>query len=124
MNDPSSLVTWVATAVGGLVGGGGLVAMVNAFAKRRTVKVDAADKLSDGALRWVDEFQTEAREARNEAASARREAAEAHAQMREIRAEAELLARELRHLRMAILDPNATVGRLRLLVEPPGNGSA
>lgn len=121
----STLVT-VATALGGVLGGGGSVAIVNALASRRGRKVDAADRLSDGALKWVDEFQADAREARSEAAAARHEATEAHAQMRAIRAEAEWLAGQLQQLRRAILDPGATLERLRAMVGPdyPGNGMA
>lgn len=127
----SDLSTQVATVLGSLMAGGGLVAIVNALAKRRTVKVDAAARLSDETLKWVNEFQEKAKEAevnakeaRTEAAAARREATEAHAQMREVRAEAEWLAGQLRQLRRAILDPGASLERLRAMVGPdyPGNG--
>lgn len=117
----SDLPTMIATVVGAGLGGGGLVAIVNAVARRRPVKVDAADRLSDGALKWVDEFQADAREARSEAAHARREATEAHAQMRAVRAEAEWLAGQLQALRRAIMAPDATLDRLRALVGPDAN---
>jgi chromosome segregation ATPase len=125
------LTTTVATVLGALITGGGLVAVVNALARRRTVKVDAAARLSDETLKWVNEFQEKAKEAeinakeaRTEAAGARREATEAHAQMRAIRAEAEWLAGQLQQLRRAILDPGASLERLRAMVGPdyPGNG--
>jgi hypothetical protein len=111
----------IATVVGAGLGGGGLVAIVNAVARRRTTKVDAADRLSDGALKWVNEFQENANEARFEAAAARREATEAHAQMRAVRAEAEWLAGQLQALRRAIMAPDATLDRLRVLVGPDAN---
>lgn len=119
----TDLVTTGAGFVAAALGGGGLVAIVNAFAKRRQVKVDAADRLSDGALKWVDEFQADAREARHEAAEARREATEAHAQMRAVRAEAQWLAGQLKALRRAIIDPNATIERLRMLVIEDGGST-
>jgi len=121
MADPSTIA---ATILGSFMAGGGLVAIVNAFAKRRTVKVDAAARLSDETLKWVNEFQDNAKEARTESLAARAEATEAHAQMRAIRAEAEWLAAQLQQLRRAILDPNATLERLRAMVGPdyPGNG--
>lgn len=127
----TDLPVLVASVVGAAISSGGLVAIVNAVARRRKVKVDAADRLSDSTLKWVDEFQTEAREARKEAAEARkeatearREATEAHNQMRAIRTEAELLAGQLQALRKAILDPNATIERLRAIIGPDiGNGT-
>lgn len=119
----SALITTASTVLAGVLGGGGMVAIVNAFAKRRQVKVDAADRLSDGALKWVDEFQADAREARSEAAAARREATEAHAQMRAVRAEAQWLAGQLQALRRAIVDPNATLDRLRMLVAEDGTSN-
>lgn len=121
MNTPTTL----ASIVGAALGSGGLVAIINAVAGRRKVKVDAADRLSDGALKWVDEFQSDAKEARSEAAAARREATEAHAQMRAVRAEAEWLAGQLQQIRRAIVDPGATLERLRAMVGPdyPGHGA-
>lgn len=122
----STLPTTVASIVGASLASGGLVAIVNAIAGHRRARVDAADRLSDGALKWVDEFQADAREARSEAAAARHEATEAHAQMRAVRAEAEWLAGQLQALRRAIVDPGATLERLRAMVGPdyPGNGTA
>jgi uncharacterized coiled-coil DUF342 family protein len=114
----TDLPTTVATAIGSLLAGGGLVAIINAFAKRRTVRADAAARLSDETLKWVNEFQDNAKEARAEAALARQEATEAHAQMRAVRSEAEWLAGQLQQLRRAILDPQATIERLRAMVGP------
>lgn len=116
----SDLTTTVATVVGAALGGGGLVAVVNAFARRRTVRTDAADRLSDSALRWVEQFQEEAAEARREAAECRRESAEARREMAAVRLEAKELAADLHRLRAAILDPRITIERLRALVEPGG----
>lgn len=119
-----STLTTVASLIATALASGGLGVIVNALANRRKVRVDAADRLSDGALKWVDEFQADAREARHEASEARREATEAHVQMRAVRAEAEWLAKQLQQLRRAIVDPSATLERLRAMVGPdyPGNG--
>jgi uncharacterized protein (DUF3084 family) len=125
----TSAWTVIAAIVGGLGGFGGLAAVITAFTRRRTVEADAEVRLSDEARHWVEQFQedakeakTEAREARAEATAARREAAEAHNQMQAIRREAEWLARQLQDLHRAIIDPNATLERLRAMVGlPPGN---
>jgi TATA-binding protein-associated factor Taf7 len=111
--------------------GGGVAAIITAFAKRRTIQVDAAARLNDAALKYVAEQQAagvdarqEAREARQEASEARREATEAHRQMSNIRREAELLADDLRRLRMAIMDPHITLERLRAMVgDQSANGA-
>lgn len=111
--------------IGGLGGLGGLAAVVKAFTARRTVVADAEVRLSDEARQWVEQFQEDAREARNEArdarkeaAAARREATEAHSQMQQVRREAQWLAGQLQRLHAAIRDPEATVERLRVLVGP------
>jgi hypothetical protein len=120
----TGIVTTVSTILAGVLGGGGLVAVVNAVAKRSAVKVDAAARLSDETLKWVNEFQDSAKEARSEAFAARQEATEAHAEMRLVRTEVAWLAGQLQQLRRAILDPGATLERLRAMVGPdyPGNG--
>lgn len=122
----------VASIIGALGGLGGAAALVTAFAKRPTLRADAEVRLSEQARQWVDEFQQdatnarlEAKEARTEATAARREATEAHIQMQAIRREAQWLAARLQDLRRAILDPNATLERLRAMAGPdrPGNGT-
>jgi uncharacterized protein (DUF3084 family) len=121
----------VASIVGALGGLGGFAALVTAFARRRTITAEAEVRLSDAAREWVEQFQEdakeariEAREARGEAAAARREATEAHAQMRAVKTEAEWLARRLQELHRAILDPAASLERLRALVgTEPKNGT-
>jgi transposase-like protein len=124
----ADIATIVGGIVGGVVTGGGGVAIIKAIASRRVTKVDAADRLSDGVLKWVEQFQedtkqaqAEAKEARKEAAAARVEASEALAQMRTIRSEAEWLATQLKELHKAILAPGMTLERLRAMVGP-GDG--
>lgn len=124
-------LTLLGAVIGGLGGLGGLGAVITAFSRRRTVATDTEIRLSDEARQWVEQFQEdakeakrEAREARDEATAARREAAEAHAQMRSIRAEAEWLARQLQDLRRAIMDPNADLNQLRLMIGPRSQGNS
>lgn len=124
------LSTIVTATVSAVLGGGGLAAIVNAFASKRKDRADAATQLSDEALKWVGEFQEEAQSARREAAELRKEtirtrqeAEETRAEVKEARArlaavtaQAEALAREVAALRAAILDPQVTRERLRTMV--------
>jgi hypothetical protein len=110
------------------IGGGGVVAFVQAFAGRRVAKADAAERLTGSALEIAEELKKDAKDARaeaagarSEAAGARREATEAHNQMRQIRVEAEDLAGRLRMLVAAIWSPTASIDGLRALV-PQGLG--
>lgn len=103
-----------------LLGGGGGAAILQAVTGRRSRKAEVADRLSDSTLKWVEEFQEEARNARAEAAEARREAQEARRELADVRREAEALIRDLRELRAAVLSPGATVERLRAMVGGEG----
>jgi uncharacterized protein (DUF3084 family) len=121
----NNTLTIVAAIVGALGGLSGLAAVITAMTKRTTVNADAEVRLSDEARQWVEQFQQDAKEAKQEAKdarieaiAARREATEAHAQMRLIRSEAEWLAHRLQDLHRAIIDPNATLERLRAMVGP------
>lgn len=109
--------------------GGGMATAINALAKRRTEKVDAAGKLNDSTLKWAEELQEDAAEARKDAREARREAAacrveaeKAHQQMQQVHAEASELAAELRALRVAIMHPAADIETLRAMVSGPVQG--
>lgn len=110
-----------------LFGGGGIVAMIQAFTGRKARKAEVADRLSDSSLKWVQEFQEEAaaareetRQSRLEVAEARREAMEARRELADVRREAEALVRELRELRSAVLSPTATLDHLRDMVGGTG----
>lgn len=105
-----------------LFGGGGLAVLVNAITGRRGRKAEVADRLSDSSLKWVEQFQEEAKQARLETSEARREMAEMRRELAECRAEAENLARDLRNLRGAIMAPGATLERLRAMVGGETNG--
>jgi chromosome segregation ATPase len=119
-----------------LFGGGGLAVIiktvVEAFTGRRGRGAEVADRLSDSSLKWVQEFQEEAaaareetRQHRAETAEARREVANMRVELADVHRQAEGLARDLRDLRGAIMAPEATVERLRLLVgggDPGTNG--
>lgn len=118
-----SLVTVLASIIGALLTGSGGAAVVNAFARRRPVRVEAADRLSDSTLKWVEQFQEEAsaarREAadmRREAADARREASEVRVELRAVRHEAQELADQLLRVRTALSSPTTTLDHLRMLV--------
>lgn len=121
----------VATVVGGIISSAGVAALVNAVAGRRTVKVDAADRLTDSALEWAqalkadaDSARQDAAESRREAAEARRDANEARREATEARREAAEANREMRRLIRLIHDPYVTLDRLRALVPQPGaNGT-
>lgn len=131
MNGWPALAVAVVTA---LLTGGAAVAGINALATRRTRKADVTDRMNDSALRWVEQFQEEARAARAEAAEARaevaasrRETAEARREVdamrrevAQVRDDAEQLGRELRSIRSLILSPAATLEALRAAVNGPG----
>jgi septal ring factor EnvC (AmiA/AmiB activator) len=123
-------MSWVgvASVAAALLTGGGFVAIVNAVSRRRLVRVEVADRLNEATLEWAEamraenaEIRRDNTETRQELAEARREAAEVRREMTVVRHEAEALAHDLRRIREAILDPDATLERLRALV---GNQSA
>lgn len=124
----------VITVVGSVLGGGGFVALVNAFARKKLTKADVADRLSDSTLRWVEQFQEEAASARREASDMRREAAEARREASEARAEwrasraewqtmrqamqreMRALVDQIRRVRAAAWSPNATIEKVRAVI--------
>jgi predicted nucleic acid-binding Zn-ribbon protein len=106
----------VVTVISAVLGGGAVVALINAIANRRKNRVEVTDRLSDSALKWVQEFQEETQRARLEASEARREVAEVRRELADVRHQAEALAQDMRNLRGAILSPNATLDRLRAMV--------
>lgn len=122
-------MSWTAVVIAAVTGlsGGGLVAIVQGFFQRRTTKVDAVDRLADTAVEWAAAVKADAADARKEAADARdeargarRELTEVHRQMRELADEVEMVTLRLRQWRTAILDPDATLARLRSMVEAEG----
>lgn len=115
-------VTLISAVLASGLTGGGVVALVNALARRRVTKVDAADRLNESTLEWAAAVKADAADARRDASEARREAADARREMGMVRQEAEALAKELRQLRLAILDPFATLEQLRAMVG--GGGSS
>lgn len=125
------------TLVGVLGGAGGLAAAAGVILQRRKYRADAADVLTDTALVLIEPLKSRVAELEQETTTARRKAAEAgeqadkagrqFAQARE-QAEAanveiaemrDSLAEVLRMLerwRAAVLDPAATLERLRMMV--------
>lgn len=112
-------LTTVITAISALLGGGAVVAIVNALAGRKPRNAEVADRLSESTLRWVEQFQEETASARREAADARREVADMRRQIAQMRDEAEQLGRELRSIRALILSPSVTLEQLRTAVSGP-----
>jgi urease accessory protein UreF len=132
----SGFLSIIPTLVAALIGGGGVVAIVNAVARRRLTHVEAATQLNDQAIEWAKHLEASAAEARNsavqawaqasasarDAADARREATDARREATEARMEAAEIGRELRTLRSVITDPAAlqepaaTIARLRAMV--------
>jgi chromosome segregation ATPase len=113
----------VAYVVGGILSGGGLVAIINAVSRKRLIKVEVADRLNEATLEWAEamkadnaEVRRENAETRMELTEARREASEIRRDLSAARHEAEALGDDLRRLRTAILDPHATLERLRFMV--------
>ena len=110
----------VGTAITSLLASGGLIAVVNAVANRRKVKVDAADQLSDAALEQVRSALEQVAMARRDAEEARRSATHAWAEAADARREAMTVAAQLRRLHSEILSPVATIEHLRTLVASGG----
>lgn len=119
----SGWTTAVIAAVTGL-SGGGLATIVQGLFSRRKTKADAADVLTDTAVSWATALKADADSARREASeayeaarAARRELTEVHRQMAALADEVEMVTLRLRQWRTAILDPQATLERLRAMVD-------
>lgn len=119
----SNWLTALVTLASVLFGGGGLAVLVNAITGRRPRKAEVADRLSESTLKWVEQFQEETSSARREAADARREVADMRREVQQLRDEASQLGRELRSIRMLILNPAATLEQLRAAVSGPGQAN-
>jgi len=122
----SSLAGQLASIVAASLAGGGFVAVVNALAKRRAVKADVTDRLTDSALKMLqaagadaNEAYREAAEARKEATEARRETTHARREMAALSLEVDALAGRIHRLLNLIHDPSMDIGRLRLLAPLP-----
>jgi len=124
----SSLAGQLASIVAASLAGGGFVAVVNALAKRRAVKADVTDRLTDSALKMLqaagadaNEAYKEAAEARKEAAEARRETGNARREVAQLSVEVDALAGRVHRLLGWIHDPQMTILELRRLAPmPPG----
>ena len=120
-------MSWITAGVGllaALLGTGGGAAIVTSLARRKVTNVEAAERLNESTLEFATALKADAADARRETADARREMSEMRREMATVRQEAEALARDLRQLRLAILDPFATLEQLRVMVGGggPGNG--
>ncbi|MEO3929959.1 hypothetical protein ABGB07_39830 [Micromonosporaceae bacterium B7E4] len=108
---------WVTLIVGVVGGLAGVAALLNAFFGRGKTKAEEAQIITGSAVQVMNEFQEDAR-------AARVEAAEVRVEMRAVRDEARALAEELHRLRMAIMQPDATIEGLRALVSSGPGSSA
>jgi hypothetical protein len=102
------------------LGSAGLVRLIDALARKRVVRVEAAERVNEMTLEWADAVQKDAARAlldataaRAEAAAARLEAEQAHRALRMARREIETIAARLVRLQGAIMAPGATVEALR-----------
>lgn len=129
MTGVSGAFSFLPTLVAALIGGGGVVAIVNAVARRRLTQVEAATQLNDQAIEWAKHLEQSAADARNsamqawtQAAASARDASDARREASDARREAAEIGRELRALRSVITDPAAlnepaaTIAKLRAMV--------
>jgi len=100
---------WATLIIGGVGGTAGVAALLNAIFGRGKTRSEAAQIITGSAVSMMNEFEEDAKAARTE--------------MRAVRTEALALAEELHQLRMAILQPTATIETLRALVVA-GSGPA
>lgn len=106
--------------LGTIIGAGGISgiasSLLTGLVQRPKLRADVVSQLTDAALRQVNELQERTAEAEREATAARIEVAETRRQVRLLSAEVEACMARLRAWRLAILDPGATVERLRVMV--------
>src|SRR5262245_27865292 len=112
--------------LGLIFGGGALTTVANALLRRRTERVEYADRVNEMTIEWAAAVRVDAAAARAEAASARAEAAEARRQMAVLRTEIEVATARLPMWRVTILSPTTTLEELRQMArtDPDGNGQA
>jgi predicted amino acid-binding ACT domain protein len=111
-------VTVLVSLSGALVSSGGVGVVVNALAKKRTNKADAAETLTDTALTIVAALKADAASARLDSTAVRKE-------MSAVRDQVEALGGKLRRLIATIHEPAMTIEQLRIIVPllPSQNGS-
>lgn len=116
---PAQIVELV-TAVGGT---SWLVSLVTVRASKRKIlaeagrtDADAAEKIKKSALDLVAEMESDAKDARAEVRGLRADVRKLEEQLGEAITEGREAINELRRLKAAILDPQATLGGLRDLV--------
>lgn len=112
-----TVTQWATTLLGGVGGLAGVGALLNAFFGRGKTRAEATQIITGSAVSMMTEFEADARTARAETAQVR---TEMRAEMRAVRDEARALAEELHRLRMAIMQPGASVDSLRVLVSGAG----
>lgn len=125
MTNPETWVT-LAQVAGALMGGGGLIAVVRAFLRRRPARVEAHVQLNAATLEWAarleasaDRAWNRAEEAEAKAEEADRRADKAEQTARRVQIQVQELARYLDVVLRLINDPSMTMDRLR---ESVGDG--
>lgn len=116
---------WVTLAqvIGALMGGGGLIAVVRAFLRRRPARVEAHVQLNAATLEWAarleasaDRAWRRAEEAEAKAEEADRRADDAERTARRVQVQVQELAQYLDMVLRLIHDPGMTIDRLRQTV--------
>lgn len=115
----SGAAGWLASIAASALAGGGFVAIINAVARRRAVKADVTEKLTDSALKMLHAARTDANEAYREASEARKEAGQARREVAQLSAEVGALAGRVHRLLGWIHDPYMSIDRLRVLAPMP-----
>jgi predicted nucleic acid-binding Zn-ribbon protein len=122
-------LTLVLTAVTALGGGAGLVALLTVRAQRRNINAKADQTLAatiktlgTAAADMVEPLQHALDAAETRADTLGAQLRKLRTEVEQVREEAEAALAELRRLRRAILDPTATIKKLRAMVQPRDNG--
>lgn len=112
----------VAQTLATILAGGGFVALITAFSRKRQIKIDVASRINEMSLKWAEDIQEEADESRKQAREVRAEMEALHRRMQLMQHEFDDLTRKFRILRNAIFMPDITVEDLRALVTGYANG--
>lgn len=106
--------------LGMIVGGGGVAgllgSLITGLLNRPTVRADAVARLTESALKQVDELQERTAEAERRATAAEQAADQARTKVRLLSDELDSLLATLRAWRAAILAPSADLDQLRVMV--------
>jgi hypothetical protein len=119
-NPGSPWIQIVLSTVGLIGGAGGITAIATVLLQRRKFKADAAEVLTDTALTLVQPLGARVAELEAESLKARRQAEVASHEISELRASVQAVTAMMRRWRAAILAPDATIEKLRIMVGAGG----